>query len=572
MSDRRKNLLSYLIIILLVSIFGLASCSKARKGEEAEKMSELQKLPDIKIRLAKYSPTELGYDETLLNEEEKKVLEKLVLASMFMDNIFWKQASTQGLAIKEKLEKSTVPEDKDYLHFLKINFGPFDRQDENRPFLGTSLKPLGAGFYPADLTKEEFTNFISQHPETKEEFESPYTVIKRKNGQLVAIPYNQEYREDLEPAARYLREAAELSSNPSLKKYLLQRASDLLSNNYYQSDCLWIDVKDSLVEIVIGPFEVYEDSLNGLKASYESFVYINDFEEMKKIKGYLLYLDEMQENLPVESKYKGQKVRGLESPLNVVFEVFTAGDTKAGIQTSAFVLPNDEKVREEKGTKKVFLKNMMEAKFNKSLIPISRRVLLAEDVAFVTFEAYFNEVILHEICHALGTDYITLADGSRTTVNKALRDLHSPLEEAKADVLGLYSVPFLMEKEWIPAEKEKEVYTTYLAGMFRSLRFGAREAHGLATLLQFNFLREKNAFLYEPQSEKFKVNFPTIKEAVKELAQVLLTLQGKGSYEEAAQFIIRYGQLDELTQKTIEKLGDIPVDIEPLFRQLGSDF
>jgi len=528
-------------------------------------MSELRKLPDIQKRLAKYAPTEITCDEKILNEEQKRVLEKLILAAKYMDNIFWKQAYHEGLALKKELERSTSAADKDYLHFLKINFGPFDRQDENRPFIGSSRKPLGAGFYPPDLSKEEFEEFIKQHHENKGEFESPYTVIKRKEGKLVAIPYNEEYREDLEPAAKALSEASELSSNLSLKKYLSRRAQDLLSNNYYQSDCLWIDLKDNLAEIVIGPYEVYEDNLNGLKVAYESFVYVNDLEEMKKIKGYLDYLDEMQQNLPVEQKYKEQKVKGLESPLNVVIEVFTAGDAKAGILTSAFVLPNDEKVREEKGTKKVFLKNVMEAKFRKCLIPISERILSAEDMSFVSFEAYFNEIILHEICHALGTNYITLPDGTKTTVNKALKDLYSPLEEAKADIVGLYNVQLLMEKGWIPKEKEKEIYITFLAGIFRSLRFGAREAHGLATLIQFNFLREKGAFVFGPESKKFKVNWEKIKDSVKELAKEFLILQGKGNYEEAAQFISRYDQLDELTQETIKALEGIPVDIEPVF-------
>jgi hypothetical protein len=566
MKIQKIDLLTSLMILLLIAGFSCSSGCKAKKMKEEEKLSSLWRAPDIKERLAKYTPTEITFDESLLNDEDRGVLEKLVTAARYMDNIFWKQAWPEGLDMKETLEKSTEPWAKDYLHFLEINFGPFDRQDENKPFIGSAQKPAGAGFYPPDLTKKEFEDYVAAHPDIKEAFESPCTVIKRKEGKLVAVPFNTEYKEDLEPAAKALREAAELTSNPSLKAYLLQRAEDLLANDYYKSDCLWIDLKDTLVEIVIGPFEVYEDNLMGLKASYESFVYINDREEMEKIKSYLTYLEEMQQNLPVEPKYKDQKVAGLESPLNVVFEVFTAGDTKAGIQTSAFVLPNDEKVREEKGTKKVFLKNMMEAKFNKSLIPISRRVLSEEDSGLVSFSAYFNEVILHEICHALGLNYVTLPDGSKISVNKALKEHNSAIEEAKADIVGLYSVPLLMERGFIPENKEAEIYTTYLAGMFRSLRFGATEAHGLGTLVQFNYLREKEAFLYDPQTEKFKVNKDRIRQAVQDLAAQFLVIQGKGSYEEAGQFLSEYGQLDEITEKTIQKLADIPVDIEPLFR------
>ena len=274
----------------------------------------------------------------------------------------------------------------------------------------------------------------------------------------------------------------------------------------------------------------------------------------------------MQKNLPVEPKYKDQKIAELKSPLNVVFEVFTAGDNKSGVQTLAFVLPNDEKVREEKGTKKVFLKNMMEAKFDKVLIPISKKVLTPEDAEKVTFYAYFNEVILHEISHILGVNYVTLDDGSKITVNKALEEHYSPIEESKADVLGLYNVPFLIEKGWIPTQKEQEIYTTYLAGMFRSMRFGVHEAHGLGTLIQFNFLKEKGAFVYDEESGKFHVDTDKLKDAIKELAQILLILEGDGNYENVEKFISRYGKLDELTERTIASLSDIPVDIEPLFK------
>jgi len=562
MTFQKKHAFIFFMVVLLV--LSMMSC-KANKEKEEAAMPQLTKLPDIQQRLAKYAPTEIGCDEKLLGAEDKLVLKKLVQAAQAIDDIFWKQSYPPGPALRDRLEKSTLPEDKDYLHFLKINFGPFDRQDENKPFIGTESKPASAGFYPPDLTKEEFASTIALHPEVKQEFESPFTVIKREGERLVAVPYNIEYKGELEIIAQNLKEAAALTSNDSLKKYLARRATDLLNNDYYQSDCDWIDLEGNLVEIVIGPYEVYEDGLNGLKASYESFVYVNDREEMKKIKGYLDYLDEMQTNLPVEPKYKDQKVGGLESPLNVVFEVYTAGDCRAGVQTSAFVLPNDERVREQKGSKKVFLKNVMHAKFKKSLVPISERVLTPEDAKLVSFSAYFNETILHEICHALGVNYITLPDGTRTTVGKALRELNSPVEEAKADIVGLYNIHLLMEKGWMPKDKEKEAYTTYLAGIFRALRFGATEAHGLGTLVQYNFLREKGAFLYDPKTMKFRVNFEKIREAVKELAAAFLILEGNGNYDEVKQFIGRYGKMDDATQQVIDKLADIPVDIEPIF-------
>lgn len=562
----KKELALLSLAIFLVSTLGILCSCKAKKEKAAEPVTPLVKAADIQQRLAKFAPTEIIFDESILTAEDRTLLNKFISAAQVIDNIFWKQAYPPSLAIKAQLEKSALPEDKDYLRFLMINFGPFDRQGENKPFIGAAQKPAGAGFYPPDLTKQEFEDYIAKNPDEKELLESSFTVVKRQVGKLVAVPYPSEYKDELEKVAQTLREAAALTSNQSLENYLTRRAQDLLSNDYFESDCLWIDLKDNLAEIVIGPFEVYEDGLMGIKASYESFVYVNDRQEMKKIKGYLDYLDEMQTNLPVEQKYKDQKVRGLDSPLNVVYEVFTAGDTKAGVQTSAFVLPNDEKVREKKGTKKVFLKNMMEAKFKKSLVPISERVLEPDDAQKVSFDAYFTETILHEISHVLGVNYVTLPDGTKVTVNKALKNRYSAIEESKADVVGIYNVPLLVKKGWFPKEKETEIYTTYLAGMFRSMRFGATEAHGLGVLLQFNFLREKSAFVYDPAAMKFKVDFAKIKNAVRDLARQFLVLEGDGNYDNVRKFIDQYGKMDDITKQMIEKLADIPVDIAPIFK------
>ena len=560
--DLKKDfmILAGMACLVLLAV-GISSSCKGEKSEE----EALFKAPDIKARLEQFSPTQLSFDRNLLTEEQAQVLDKLVQAAKYMDEIFWKQASYKGVEIREMLDKSLDAADKDYLDYVIINYGPYDRLDENKPFIGSATKPAGAAFYPADMTKQEFQDYITAHPDLQEAFESPYTVIRRQGGELAAVPYNEEYKAELEPAAALLREAAEITTNASLKKYLAQRADDLLSNDYYQSDCDWIDLEGNLVEIVIGPYEVYEDGLNGIKAAYTSFVYVNDVEEMKKIAGYIDFLDEMQKNLPVEQKYKDMQVAGLKSPLNVVFEVYTAGDTRAGVQTSAFVLPNDERVREEKGSKKVMLKNMMEAKFNKSLAPISKLVLTEEDAAYVSFWAYFNETVLHELCHALGVNYTTLPDGTRTTVNRALREHYSPIEEGKADIAGIFSVRLLIDKGWIPQEKEREVYTSYLAGMFRSLRFGLHEAHALGTLVQYNFMMERGAFVYDEAAEKYHVDMSKIKDAVEELTRQYLILEGDGDYDKAAAFLEQYGKVTPLLEKTIDKLTDIPVDIKPEF-------
>jgi len=567
---KRNNCLIYVAIMLLgftsLINFGCKPKEKAQREAEVTEIAGYAVVPDIEERLAKFAPTEMTYDESLLSGEQKQVLEKLVLAAKVIDKIFWKQASHVGLSILEDFQEADNVAANDFLRYLRINFGPYDRLEENKPFIGTDTKPLGAGFYPADMTKDDFEVFVRENPNLKTSLESNYTVIRRQNGSLIAVPYNEAYKEDLEDVVKYLREAAAITTDKAFKAYLNQKAEDLLSNDYYQGDLLWIDLKGNLLEIVIGPYEVYEDALMGMKAAYESFVFINDFEEMAKLEAYLDHLGEMQSLLPVEPKYKEAKIEGLASPLNVVIEVFAAGDTKSGVQTLAFVLPNDERIREEKGTKKVFLKNIQEAKYNKVLVPISKKVLAGEEADHTSFYAYFTETLLHEISHVFGVNYVTLEDGARTTVNKALADKYSAIEECKATIVGMYNVPFLIEKGLIPKEKEREIYTSYLAGMFRSIRFGAHEAHGMGTLMQLNYHRETGAFQYDPVTRKFRVDLDKIKDSIIEMAKKILILEGDGNYDNAVAFIAKYGVVDSVIQGLLDSLSDIPVDIEPIFK------
>ena len=568
---KMKQILTFGAIVLFAFATVIDYGCKPKKEEVADTVAPTEiagysVVPDIQDRLAQFAPTEITFDENLLNEEQKQVLEKLVMAAKAIDKIFWKQASHVGLEIQQDFENADHPAAKDFLRYLTINFGPFDRLDENKPFIGTDPKPAGAGFYPPDMTKEYFEGYVTGNPDMKQTLEDTYTVVKKQNDSLIAIPYNEAYKEDLEVVAKYLREAAEISTEEPFKAYLIQKADDLLANEWYKSDTLWIDLEGNLLEILIGPYEVYEDALFGLKAAYESFVYINDFEEMAKLKAYLDYLGEMQNLLPVEPKHKNAKIEGLASPLNVVLEVFAAGDTKSGVQTLAFVLPNEERIREEKGTKKVFLKNIQEAKFEKVLVPISKNVLTGEDSQHVSFYAYFTETLLHEISHVFGSNYITLEDGTETTVRKALADKYSAIEECKATIVGMHNVPFLIEKGLIPKESAQEIYTTYLADMFRSIRFGAHEAHGMGTLMQLSYHRKTGAFVYDAETQKFSIDMDKIEDSITEMAQKILILEGDGNYENAAAFIAEYGELDEVIQGLLDNLTDIPVDIQPIFK------
>ena len=517
----------------------------------------------IKNQLKKLAPVTISYDESFLSPEQRQVVTKLVEASRYMDEIFLHQVYGKNPEIREALKTSTDPDDKTVLDFFTIMFGPFDRLDKDKPFLGTGDKPLGANFYPEDMTKEEFKKWIEDHPEDREAFENPFTAIRRKGKKLVAVPYSEEYREWLEPAAKVLKEAADITQNASLKKYLDSRAEAFLSNDYFQSDLDWMDLEGPL-EVVIGPYEVYEDNLFGYKAAFESFVTVVDPVESERLATVTGHISDMERNLPIPDEYKNPD-RPTFSPVKVVQEIFTGGDTKAGIQTTAFVLPNDERVREQKGSKKVMLKNVAGAKFDNSWIPIADVILDPEQRKEASFDSYFTHVLLHEFSHGLGPGNITLTDGTKTTVNKALKEAYSSLEETKADVLGIYNFQFLMDKGVYPKDWERTVYISYLGGMYRSIRFGVNSAHGRANAIQFNYLLSKGAIDIDEMTDQFSVNFNKVKDVVRDLSNDVLMIQARGDYEGAKAFIEKYGKVSKLMEATLDKLSHVPIDIRPMY-------
>ncbi|MEP0862215.1 MAG: peptidase [Ignavibacterium sp.] len=556
-------------LLILLSSLMILSC-----GEKQNQIKEESQVELLKQKISKFIPVEIQYDENLLSEREKVVLEKLYQASKLIDSIYLDQVYSKNHQIKAELlanlsDKSVVndPEQKLKLNLqlelFNIMFGPFDRLEDDEPFIGTEKKPLGANFYPEDMTKEEFENWIKQNPADEKSFTSEFTVIRRKDGKLVAIPYSEYYKEYLTRISNLLKEAAEYADNPSLKKYLLSRADAFLSNDYYQSDMDWMDLKDHNIEVVIGPYEVYEDGLFNYKASFESFVTIKDPVETKKLEVFAKYLNDIEKNLPLDEKHKNYQ-RGSESPIVVVNEVFTAGDTKAGVQTLAFNLPNDERVRKAKGSKKVMLKNVHEAKFEKLLKPIAELVLEPELLQFVTFDAFFNHTLMHEMSHGVGPGFITV-NGKQTEVKKELKETYSTIEECKADILGMYNNIFMIEKGVYPKEMEKQVWVTFLAGAFRSMRFGIGEAHGGGNAIIYNFLLEKGAYVYNDKNQKVKVDFEKIYPALKELCNLVLTIQAEGNYQAAKDLIAKYAVKSKTIETLTKKLESLPVDIKPVF-------
>lgn len=572
-----KQRISLLFIALCLSLFAIA-CKYEKTAETtatapvpaATQGPEIVK--DLDARLAKLPRTMIDYDRSLLDENETQVLQKLIEASKIIDDIYWIQVAEENPKVRAELEAAaaTSPEHAKALALFVMNHGRWDRLAEDEPFVAPfgkeGAKPHGAGFYPADMTKEEFEAWIAANPKDKEAFQSTFTVIQRDGKGLKAVPYSEAYKAKLEEAAAKLREAAAMTKNASLKDFLEKRAKAFLSNDYYESDFAWMDL-DSPIEVVIGPYEVYEDGHFNYKASFEAFVCVVDKGESDKLKIYEKHLPDMERALPIPDEHKNPN-RGGESPIKVVQEVFTSGDARNGVQTSAFNLPNDERVREAKGSKKVMLKNVMEAKFRQSGEPIAKRTLDPSQVGLINFDAYFNFVLFHELSHGLGPGIIKGPDGQKIENRLLLKELYSYIEECKADVLGVWAVQYAIQKGLIKEFTNEQLHATTAGMAFRSIRFGIDEAHGRGTAVQWNYYREHDAIV-PGANGTFKVDMAKMDTAVKSLATELLMIEATGDYARAKALLETYGVKNAEIEAMNKKLEDIPVDITPVFVGAG---
>jgi hypothetical protein len=525
--------------------------------------------PGIPARLAKLPPTPVDYDHSLLDAGETKVLAELIEASRPMGEVFLRQVSEKNPALRRHLTSEAAhgaAGAADALAFFRINAGPWDRLDGNAPFIGSAPKPPGAGFYPASLTKAEFESWVAAHPADRKAFESLFTVIRRDGRNLAAVPYSREYRNFLETSAAHQRRAAALTGNASLKVYLEKRADAFATDDYYASDLAWMDL-DSDIEVVIGPYEVYEDDLFNYKASFTSFVSIRDKAESAKLAVYARDLPDMEKALPIPDEHKNT-TRKFESPIRVVQEAYTAGDTRAGVQTSAFNLPNDERVRQARGSKKVLLKNVMEAKFRVAGKPIAERVLDPAQLPSVSFDAFFNHTLFHELAHGLGPGVITGPDGSKVDKRLPLKNLYSTIEECKADVVGMWTLLQAIDEKWLTSFDANALAITTAALFYRSIRFGVDEAHGGGTAIQWNWFVEKGA-IAPADGGRFRVDTAKYREAVRSLANELLMIEATGDFARAEKLLAAYGKLTPEMERINTGLKDIPVDIAPVYVAAG---
>jgi hypothetical protein len=553
----------FMRISLLILAVGLALPGY---GHQKRKEAKVSNDSTLAAKIRRFAPTDVTADLSHLSAGDRKALDKIIQAAELMDPIYYRQAWSGNVALKKRLEADTTPAGRQRLHYFVINKGPWSHLDNDESFIEgvPHKKPPQGGFYPDDISKEEFDVWAKTLGEEDRKRATGFFYVIRRGAdrKLKPVPYSQEYREFLAPAAKLLREAAALTSNQTLKKFLTARADSFLSDNYYASDVAWMDL-DSPIDVTIGPYETYEDELFGYKAAFEAFVTLRDETESEKLVKFSSYLQELENNLPVEGRYRNPKL-GPASPIRVVDVVYTSGEANQGVQTAAFNLPNDEQVVKEKGSKRVMLKNVQEAKFDKVLVPISKVLIDPSQRSQISFDVFFTHILMHELLHGLGPHNITV-DGKQTTVRMQLKELHSAIEEAKADITGLWALQYLIDKGAIDRRMEQDLYTTFLTTSFRSVRFGLTEAHGKGQALQFNYLMDEGGIKFNKAAGTFAIDTSRIKEAVRKLTREILTLQAEGSYEKAKALLDKYAVIRPEMSNALGRLGDVPVDIEPRY-------
>jgi hypothetical protein len=548
------NVVSCIIAIMIILAFNTSTAQQNDKNTKPKQ--------NIRDKIHVYAPTKIKADLKNLTNKQKELVRVLTDAGKLADAIFWRQNTPDGIRVRDSLYREKHPDAKELRDYVNINYGPYDVLNNNERFTGKGplFRPACGSFYPEDMTKAEFEKFITDNPNLKVEFESQYTIILRDNKGLKAMPYHIAYPE-VEQLAMVLEKAAKITDDPELKKYLELRAKAVRTDDYFESDMAWMDVNKSDIDLIIGPIENYRDELYNYKTSYEAVVMVRDVQATKEFEILKSKINQLEQMLPCDKKYKRESAGGESSQLNIMNVVYFGGDCQEGIKTIAASLPNDPIVREKKGGKNSMFKNMMEAKFEKIVVPIANRLLEPEQAKLADAKAFSSFVTLHEISHTLGRGYVYGSDD--LTVRKALKERFSSIEECKADILSMYNHKVLMEMGVYDQDYVNKAMATYLAGLYRSIRFGG-DAHGTANLIQLNYLLENKAIIRLPNG-KLKIDKSLFFDKVSDLANMILMTEFEGNYNGAGKIIENYGKMNPDLEKDILRLSDIPRDLNTTY-------
>ncbi|MBS1851954.1 MAG: Zn-dependent hydrolase [Acidobacteria bacterium] len=569
----------FLVMVIALSLSAQTSSGKSSQGKSPKSASarprvmngtaakpgeaaRVDVVPDLAQRLARFREVRMPFRAEKLSARERKLVNKLVEASHSLEQIYWRQIDPEALTLYQSLADSKNPKDIELRRYLWINASRFDLLDEQKPFVGKTPMAPGRGFYPHNLTREQVEQYVKEHPEKKADIYSPTTIVRWHGGELEGVPYRIAYRSFLDPAAKNLREAAELSDDPAFAKYLRLRAAALLSDDYFASDLAWLELKDPKFDVIFAPYETYDDGLLGVKATYGAAVLIRNEEQSRKLALFQRYVADIQDALPLAAEDRPSK-RGLETPMEVMDAPYRAGDLRHGYQAVADNLPNDPRVHEQKGSKKIFFKNFMDARVNYVILPLAKYMMLPEQAAKASGEGYLLGTILHEMAHGLGPAFVRTTQG-KVSIREAIGPMYSGLEEAKADVVGMFGLKWLVDQGALPKDKLEEYYASYIAGIFRTVRFGTGEAHGQAEMMEFNYLSERGAVRRE-SSGKYAIDYAKMPVAIADLAKELLEIEATGDRVRAENWFKKYDVMPIELKASLMKAISVPVDIDPEF-------
>ncbi|PYX82305.1 MAG: Zn-dependent hydrolase [Acidobacteria bacterium] len=557
-------------LCLLLVFTAAGNAAQPRRGKagprSAGRPNPIDKQVDfaaLEKKLAQWKQVKMPFDTRGLTSRQVKLVNKLVDAAHYLEDIFLRQSDPEVVGLMESLKTSKNPKDQELLRMLRIQGSRYDLLAENAPLIGSQPMSPDRGLYPSGLTREQIEDYVKQHPDKKNEIYGDYTIVRRNGDELVGIPYHIAYRQFLEPAAKDLRDAAALSDDKDFANFLRLRADALLSDDYYKSDLAWVDLKDPKIDVILAPYESYTDDVLGVKTSYGVAILVRDEAESQKLAVFQKYVPDIQDALPLDAADRPSK-RGQPTPMEVMNAPFRAGDLRHGYQAVADNLPNDPRIHEQKGTKKIFFKNFMDARVNDVILPIAKELMDPEQAAHASGEGYLASTMMHEISHGLGPAF-SRVDGKQVDIREAIGPLFSGLEEAKADVVGMYGLKWLVDRGALPKERLPEFYSSYVAGIFRTVRFSIAEAHGRAEMMEFNYLSEQNAIKRDAQTRRYSVDYERMPEALAALAKELLEIEATGDRQRAEKWFTRYEKMPSELQSALQAVSHVPVDVDPVF-------